>query len=222
MHPLEHLLKPNKDAFGIDPFGYSALAWQRWCIAQTIAGVPADPTKRPTSKDLKSPVLWLLQAHALSEAATIVLRNDPTLDSMPSLTHGTCDSQYRAVGLMLVAYSLEICLKAMLIISNGIEDYSSQERRYKHHRLEELATFIPWLNEKDRAILRCLSHFSSWAGRYPDPGSGREGDSEEIFSLSEQHRISGKELFELAAKVMKYTQSVIDPPEAGGNVGTSP
>lgn len=209
MHPLIPYLMPNIQKFEADPFGYSALAWHKWVIAQEVAGFPGDPTKSPTSEDLKSPILWLTQAHALSEAAKIVLRGTPDLDHLSVFTQGVCDSQYRAVGLMLVGYSLEICLKAMLIIQMGVEAYSAEERRYKHHDLVELSAFIPSLSEKEKATMRLLTHFLKWAGRYPDPGSGREDDAKEIFELSERHQISGKDLFALAAKVMQHIQKVV-------------
>jgi len=215
MKTPEDFLKPDKNAFGADPFGYGALAWQRWGMAQTLAGFPVDPSQPPTSQDLKSPILWLSQAHALSEAAAIVLRGDPSLQTIPESMKGACDSQYRAVGLMLVGYSLEICLKAMLIIIKGVEAYAAEEKEHKHHRLEKLAEFIPDLTEKDKAILRGLTHFVTWAGRYPDPGSGREDDAEEIFTLAEGHQIAGRDLFALAARIMGYTRHVIDPPATG-------
>jgi hypothetical protein len=203
MHPLEQHLLPNREGFATDPFGYAALAWQKWAVAQNINGLPVDPEQPPTSRDLKSPVLWLSQAHALSEAARIVLRSEPELDHMPVFTRGVCDSQYCAVGLMLVGYSLEVCLKAMLIIRNGIDAFTADEGKFKHHRLEELAAFIPDLSEKDQAILRVLTDFVMWAGRYPDPGSGRESKAEAIFTTSEKYRIAARDLFGLANRVMQ-------------------
>lgn len=206
MKSLKKQLLPNRQIFAADPFGYSAMAWQKWAVAQNVAGFPIDPLKTPTSHDLKSPVLWLTQAYALSEAASIVLRGNPNLEHIPVSTKGVCDSQYCAVGLMLVGYSLEICLKATLIIKNGVETYTEDERKHRHHKLVELAELIPNLNEKDKAILILLTHFLIWAGRYPDPGSGREAEAESIFTLSEKHQISANDLFCLAARVMGYVK----------------
>ena len=76
--------------------------------------------------------------------------------------------------------------------------------------MEKLSEFIPDLSAKDKAILRVLSHFVLWAGRYPDPGSGREGKAEEVFTISEKYKISAKELFQLSARIMGYTHRVID------------
>ena len=203
----KHIL-PDRKGFESDPFGYSALAWHKWGMAQTIAGFPVNVAQPPTSKDLKSPILWLTQAHAMSEAACIVIQNEPDLTHLPILVKGVCDSQYCAVGLMLVGYSLEICLKAMLIMKKGVDIYTTEEKQHKHHRLERLAEFVPDLSVKDKAILQTLTYFVTWAGRYPDPGLGREAESEQIFSLSERHQVAAKDLFQLSARVMAYSRQV--------------
>lgn len=61
-----------------------------------------DMSKPPTSEDLKSPILWMTQAHAMAEAAQIVLRNKPELGPLPIFVKGVCDCLYCVVGLMLV------------------------------------------------------------------------------------------------------------------------
>lgn len=210
MHPSEKSVAPNPEGFGQDPFGYSALAWHKWGIAQTMAGFPVDISKPPTATDLKSPVLWMTHAYALSEAAVSVLKREPNLEHMTIYTKGVCHCQYHAVALMLVGLSLEISLKAMLIIREGIEEFTSREKERRHHRLHELSSFVPNLTEKDQAILECLTHFIYWAGKYPDPGSGREKDAVSVFHASEKHQISAKELFGLAARIMGYARKVID------------
>ncbi|WP_139108563.1 hypothetical protein [Edwardsiella tarda] len=129
-----------------------------------------------------------------------VFKNEPTFESMPILMRGVYDSQYCAVGLMLVGYSLEISLKAMMIMRDGIEGYQETEHRNQHHRLHDLANFIPRLTKKEIAILRGLTHFVYWAGRYPDPGVGKAEDAEEIFQISEKYRISANDLFYLQQK----------------------
>lgn len=208
MNSLEKHILPNRNDFENDPFGYSALAWHKWGAAQTIAGFPVDLSKPPTSDDLKSPVLWLSQAHAMTEAARIVLKNQPEMSHLPNFVRGVCDCQYCAVGLMLIGYSLEICLKAMLIMKKGISVYKSEEKNFQHHQLEKLAKFVPDLSDKDKAILKILTHFVMWAGRYPDPGSRRENNTEEIFELSKKHEIAAKDLFKLAARVMGCSKQV--------------
>jgi hypothetical protein len=209
MQSSDEFLAPNRGAFDADPFGYAGLAWTRWAIAQRVHGFNVNPKVPPTSADLKSPVLWLSHAHALSEAAVIVVRGEPELGHLPIFMKGVCHSQYCAVGLMLVGYSLEICLKGMLILKKGIERYIAEENEHKHHDLVRLAEFIPDLGEKDKTTLRLLTYFLVWAGRYPDPGSGRVAQSNEIFNLSEQHEISGKYLFALSARIMEHAKVVV-------------
>jgi hypothetical protein len=202
-------IQPNRTKFAEDPFGYSAFAWHKWGFAREISGFPVDLDASPTTDELKSPVLWLTHAHAMSKAAETVLRAQPAFDTMPDLLKGICDSQYCAVGLMLVGYSLEVCLKGMLIIQKGVAQYSEDEKLHRHHRLEELAGFVPDLSPKDQAILRTLSHFVTWAGRYPDPGSGQPEKLEEIFSTSERFQICARDLFSLAGRVMAHAKQVI-------------
>ena len=200
---------PSKDGFERDPFGYSALAWHKWGMAQSLAGYFVDLEAGPVKEDFKSPVLWLSHAHAMSEAARVLLQGTPNLEAMPASVRGASHCQYHAVVLMLVGYSLEICLKAMLIIRNGIAAYQAEEKKHRHHNLARLASFIPGLTAKDQATLQALSHFVRWAGRYPDPGFGNLSQAEEIFALSEGHQVSAKELFALAARIMAYSSNVI-------------
>lgn len=206
---LQEFVGPSKDGFEHDPFGYSALAWHKWAMAQNLDGYSVDLKAGPVEKDLKSPVLWLSHAHAMSEAARILLQGMPNLEVMPTSIRGACHCQYHAVALMLVGYSLEICLKAMLIIRKGIAAYQEEEKKHRHHNLGKLAGFVPGLTDKDKATLQVLSHFVRWAGRYPDPGIGNLSQAEEIFTLSESHQVSAKELFTLAARIMAYSSNVI-------------
>lgn len=210
----QELIGPSKDGFERDPFGYGALAWHKWAIAQNLAGHFVDLEAGPIEENLKSPLLWLSHAHAMSEAARVLLQGSPNLESIPESVRGACHCQYHAVALMLVGYSLEICLKAMLIIKKGIAAYQAEEKKHRHHNLGKLASFIPGLTVKDQATLQALSHFVRWAGRYPDPGFGNFSQAEEIFTLSEGHQVSAKELFTLAARIMAHSGSVIS--EAAG------
>lgn len=208
MAPVSMLL-PSKDGFEKDPLGYGALAWHKWAMAQTVAGYTVDLEAGPASEDLKSPVLWLSHAHAMAEAARVLIQGNPNLDLMPPNIRGVSHCQYHAVALMLVGYSLEICLKAMLIIKKGVATYQAEEKEHRHHSLEKLAGFIDGLSSKDEAILKVLSHYVRWAGRYPDPGFGKESHAEEIFALSERFQISAKNLFSLAARIMGHTREVL-------------
>ena len=107
---------------------------------------------------------------------------------------------------MLIGYSLEVSLKGMLIIKQGVSAYQAEEKRHLHHNLERLSGFIPDLSEKDKAILRGLSHFVRWAGRYPDPGSGRAEQTEEIFALSSQHDIDIDNILELVLRILGHVK----------------
>lgn len=109
---------------------------------------------------------------------------------------------------MLMGYSLESCLKAMLIMRQGVEKYLESEKSYQHHRLDELSSFMPNLGEKDKSILKALTHFTYWAGRYPDPGSKRTVDTTEVFRLAEKNKISGSDLFNLAGRVMSHVRTM--------------
>ncbi|WP_216908910.1 hypothetical protein [Synechococcus sp. CCY 0621] len=201
------MIGPDRAAFTADPIGYSGLAWHKWQTALLFAGMIERPSEEPTREDLKSPILWLSQANALSEAAKVLVQFEPTWESMPLSIRGMCDCQYSAVALMLVGYSLETCLKAMHILRHGAEEFIAREKDYFHHDLVELAEFLPQVTDKERATLKALTHFTTWAGRYPDPGSRRIDHAEEVFALSESHQISGHDLFALAARVMKHVQT---------------
>ena len=194
--------------FEADPFGYSALAWHKWGMLLTVNGFDTDIAKPPTAQDLKNPVLWLTHANALSEAAACLVKNDPALTNCPKDLRTICHSQYFAVALMLVGYSLEVCLKAMLLIRIGIEKFLAEETSHFHHNLNQLSDFIPSLSEKDRAILKGLSHFVKWAGRYPDPGSKRVEDAVDVFEISETFQVTAKDLFELSGRVMAHARVV--------------
>ena len=98
----------------------------------------------------------------------------------------------------------------MILIRLGADEFTKQEKKHFHHELEELANFIPNLGEKDKAILKGLSHFVVWAGRYPDPGSRRLNNAVDVFDLSEKHQISAKDLFALSTRVMQHVQKVVN------------
>ena len=205
---------PDRKRFAADPLGYGAMAWHQWELAICTATGVGGPRRAPHAGDLKNALLWLTQAHALAVAARTVLAKQPQWETMPVWVHGACDSQYCGAGLMLVGYSLEVCLKAMLILKYGVDIYTEDEKKFLHHKLERLAEFIPDLTSKDRAILRALTHYVEWAGRYPDPGTGREEKFEEVFSLTERYKISAADLFKLAGHVMKYSNEVVESARA--------
>jgi len=65
------ITEPDRNGFSQDPFGYSALARHKWGMACTMVGFDVDISKPASVEDLKNPILWLTQAHALSEAALV-------------------------------------------------------------------------------------------------------------------------------------------------------
>lgn len=205
---MKQPLGPDRQSFAADPLGYSSLAWHKWQTAMLLGGAIKEPKEVPKKEDLKSPVLWLTQANALSTAAKTLIEAEPDWEAMPPMVRGMCDSQYCAVALMLVGYSLETCLKAMHILTHGVDAVLAREGDYFHHRLVELAELVPGMSDKDRAILKGLTHFVVWAGRYPDPGSKRLDHADEVFRLSETHQIAGRDLFSLAARVMKHVSNM--------------
>ncbi|WP_254225921.1 hypothetical protein [Burkholderia gladioli] len=198
---------PDRKRFAQDPAGYSRSAWMRWAMIASLHGAELDPFKQPTSEDLKSPLLWLTQAEAMSQAASVLIRAEPSFGNIPPEMRGICDSQYCAVALMLVGFSLEVCLKAMIIVKEGIEAYSEAERSYQTHDLKKLSGFMLDLEAKDLATLELLTHFASWAGRYPDPGRKFIDKHDSLFALAEKHQISGHDLFKLASKVMQHVRT---------------
>ncbi|ELC0802403.1 TPA: hypothetical protein SLO92_002674 [Klebsiella pneumoniae] len=211
MDDLMSFIMPDSNRFKADPLGYSSLAAQRFgIIGSILANTDIDITKPSTTEDLKNPILWMSQAEALSQAALLVLKANPSFDSMPEPIRGICDGQFRATGLMLIGYALEIALKSMIIIEKGINAYIVEEKNYQHHRLHDLATFIPDLTTKDRVILKLLTHFIYWAGRYPDPGTRKEDQAQEILLLSEKHKICLPDVMRLAKKIMSHAQVVIN------------
>lgn len=197
----------DKDQFGADPFGYAAGVHQTWGILCTANGFPVDINAPATIEDLKNPILWMSHGHALSTAAMTLLTTSQNFSEMPFGIKSICYRQYCAVALMLVGYSLEVYLKSMQILKNGIEKYIEEENKTKHHNLEKLSQFIPDLSDKDKAILKNLTHFVYWAGRYPDPGKSRISDAEEIFDLSETFQITAADVFELSIRISKYTKN---------------
>ncbi|MDV5168876.1 hypothetical protein [Photobacterium rosenbergii] len=205
------MIEKDRSGFGRDPFGYSARGIFQWQLIESMfTGDDFDPYRQPEAEHCKNPVLWLAQAEALSQAALTLFKTEPEFETMPDFVRPICDSQFCAVGLMLVGYSLEIALKAMMIMEHGIGGYTAIEKKHRHHRLQDLANFVPNLSKQERAVLRGLTHFVYWAGRYPDPGTGKEGETLNIFELSEKYQISGRVLFSTSAKVMRHAHEIAE------------
>ncbi len=205
----EHIC-PNKKHFEEDPFGYSLLALKKWRAIQILNGDSSvDYEKSPEKEELKSPILWMSQSLALIKAAETLLLNDPNFNLVKNdFMKGIPHCQYYATVLMLVGYSLEVTLKNILIMNDGVEKYISNERKHRTHDLEKLADFVPNLGEKDKSILNALSRFTIWAGRYPDPGFGKGALYNEIPNVTEKYQICAKDIFQLATRITKYALTV--------------
>lgn len=210
-------LQPSSDKFGSDPFGYAGNAWVQWVMATHLNGVGEhlDPEKPPTSENLKQPILWLSQSKALTVAAFEVINSEHKFEDYPPFLRGMIDSQFRAVGLMLIGYSLEVGLKGMIILREGTDVYLEREKKRQTftHDLKKIAGFIPALTKKDEAILSQFTHFLTWAGRYPDPGFNRINFADDIHKVSEQHEITMGDVVELADRVLKHVNVVLSDSE---------
>jgi hypothetical protein len=196
------------DKFASDPIGYSSIAWEHWAIAQEEVGIAVDSFEGPSALDLNSSVLWLCHARAMESAAQIILRAQPDTRFVPKEVHKIFLSQHSAIGLMLLGYSLEICLKAQILIQVSSENYI--DNQHNHHDLCKLAASANLkLSEKENAILKAVSHFIRWAGRYPNPGAKRFQDRKELLNLSEKYKITARDLFTLSGEMMKRVESLL-------------
>lgn len=202
------LSKERRKKFERDPFGYGIAAHQFLATETRSSGIPDTFLVHPSNLDLREPALWLSAAFALAEAARTVIFNDPKLEMMPEHAHNSIDCQYRGAGLMLLGYSLEVCLKGILIHTCGVDQYSSNERRHKHHKLERLADFVPDIGIKERVILRLLTDYVEWAGRYPDPGGDQAFKVSEVYLAAKKHRVTLADVFALGHRVTSFGVSL--------------
>ena len=114
------------------------MAFKKWKAIQILNGDKSIAYENPhQEEELKSPVLWMSHSLALAKAAETLLLNDPDFDLMEDNSmNGLAHYQYYATALMLVGYNLEVTLKNMIIINNGIDDYISNESKYMTHDIE--------------------------------------------------------------------------------------
>ncbi|MFM0662950.1 hypothetical protein [Paraburkholderia sediminicola] len=94
----------------------------------------------------------------MQQAAIVLVKSEPPFGSMPAEMRGICDSQYCAVALMLVGFSLEVCLKAMTIVQDGVAAYAEAEKQYRTHNLKKLAKFMVGLDSRELATLDLLAN----------------------------------------------------------------
>lgn len=99
------------------------------------------------------------------EVADSVLKNSPNGLNVQKTIHG--------VYLMLASYALENLLKALLIKkrSFGPESFSAGlPKEIDTHNLEELANSVGIeVGDSEKELLKRLSAYAYWAGRYPAP-----------------------------------------------------
>ncbi|RVU78439.1 hypothetical protein [Pantoea dispersa] len=212
---IDTLIAPNRNEFENDPISYSAMAYEQWKTLAYLAGYDVDFEGRASSDELKNPVLWLSHARALSDAATIIIKTNNSYEHLQPLIRKMADRQFCSVGLMLVGLSIEVYIKGFYIYSKGIEGYKSSEKEFQHHNLSKLAKIFFTLEEKDYAILRALTIFIYWAGRYPDPGAKKLLELEELFTLSEKFEITIKDIFLTLGKISEQIVSYIDAKAIG-------
>lgn len=192
--------------FAKDPFGYSTSGWHRLQIVRARIGYHVDLDREPTAKDLMEPLLWLSHAKALTESARVLLQGSPNGD-VPEVLREIYSCQYYASVIMQISYSIEACLKALIVLRDGVDSFVRNEHAHKTHNLNKLSEHFTKTTKKEEAILRNLTHFSEWAGRYPNPGTAKIGKYSEINTLSTKHRITLEDLFALSAKTF---QLVVD------------
>ena len=92
-------------------------------------------------------------------------------------------------------------------VANELKDVAKKDaEKIGEKMIEDARATIN--SEKEEAILEELTLFVVWAGRYPDPGSGKERDIEQVYKLSETHQIASRDLFALAARVMGHVETL--------------
>jgi hypothetical protein len=116
----------------------------------------------------KSEMVWLLHSKALHAASM-------RLAEKPDLLFDT------TIALMLGGYAIETLLK-MAVISDfcdahgkALTSKAAKEFLPKTHRLEDLVKKAGLrVNKSDRALLKRLSRYTIWEGRYPIPLAAQE------------------------------------------------
>jgi hypothetical protein len=118
----------------------------------------------------KHPHLWLEQSLSLNRAAIALMR--PEAMWCKAMT----PQSNAPIALMLGSYAVETLLK-MIILADKLNEIeppadSRQSKEFlpKSHDLVDLAKRSKLLlNEADRALMKELTKYSIWAGRYPTP-----------------------------------------------------
>lgn len=123
----------------------------------------------------KSYISWFIRAQSLKSSADIIWQEiKQTLYNERGFLHhhNTVEDQIESVYLMLIGMSVENALKALYVIYNPeLIGNGEMKRKWKDgHDLVKLAELSGYIcNEANIDLLRNLSAYIKWAGRYPIP-----------------------------------------------------
>ena len=136
------------------------------------------PDRRAFNAFGKSAILWLEQSRELHRSAHRLMQEKPRDE------HDLAHLFQAPIALMLGAYALETLLKMVIVGAHGdahgmsYESVSAGDFLPTVHDLEQLAQRAALrINKTDRKLLKQLTRYSTWAGRYPIPRhyAGYEG-----------------------------------------------
>lgn len=127
------------------------------------------------------PETWELAAGSLLSASRLLQASQKTFDTTQLKTGETVPDEGRVHGveIMLRGFALE-CLFKSLWVAHG--NPLVENGRYRgvpgagQHDLAQIAAVLPWsLSTEERDLLRRLTDYVVWAGRYPIPKRDRGG-----------------------------------------------
>ncbi len=101
---------------------------------------------------------------------------------------------FPATALMLAAMSIECLFKGALFCRLAYPPRRDQVSGIAKgaHNLADLLVKVGWRsNANDRLVLKCLSHYVRWAGRYPLPKSSSELAEARIDGMSTEEAWGG-------------------------------
>ena len=186
-----------------------------WDIIQDVHGFDERVANTPESEKITSPILWLLRALALEHAAVSLIKSDVDWSlSTAELFDGIVDRYFRSTGLMLIALSLEVSLKTVIYYDDYIDRRDEDISRKKvtkiihSHDLVKLASRFEKLSYRETIVLKILTEFSLWADRYPGPKQKNIDKVEELFSLSEKHELTMRDILDVASGIIKRCRAL--------------
>lgn len=120
-------------------------------------------------QNLRHPFFWLVKAWELHEAATSLWANVKLATQLQPRPNQPEARGFPDVVFMLAGMSIENLLKAKCVCATAwpIDDHTYASIAKGGHWLDELAQkSAVRINKYDRAILRTLSNYVRWGGRY--------------------------------------------------------